>query len=935
MTLLYDSFGRQTSVASSDGSQSTIVYSWADPASDPLLARYSVADTANDGSVTKTWYDKLGRVIRSDVKGFDGTMICTSTSYNLKGQVESVSDPYFSTGAPQLNLYSYDSYGRQTALTTPSGRNSAWSYSNNTVTETTAGKSFSRTVGPDGNVSSATDPGGTITYSYFADGKVKDIVAPGSITTSMQYDIAGNQTSLADPSAGTISYTYNGFGELTSQVNPGSVTTSISYLSDGRIDQKTTPEGVTCYRYNSNKQLANIKSPSNVSRSLGYDSKGRVTAVTDTLPGSNPFVTTITYDSKGRKSTVTHPSAVTETYGYNQNGYLSSVSAGGSVRWTTTGINARGQLTTGTYGSNLNTSMGFDSYGFPTSIVTGTIQNYSFNFNPVTGNLAWRQNNKYTGLREDFQNDDLDRLTDVMKNSVTTLTMSYDGNTGGLAGKSDAGTFTYDPFDKPYALKNIDPATGLTPDSTQTIGYTSFNKVESISENGYEADFIYGSDDQRSRMIVKQNGNTILTRWYPTGSYLKETSGGVTKEYTFIGGDAYTAPVAAITQGGTTTYYNILRDHLGSITHIVSSSGSVVAEYSYDAWGRMRNPSTWVNYEPGSEPALTVAGRGFTGHEHLPWFNMINMNGRLYDPLVGMFLSPDNYIQDPGYTQSYNRYSYCINNPLIFTDPDGEQTEECNKESLFHKLFEKVGYWIYMWDHFGASGNSAPQSEPDLFGYYFLYQNGISVGGGEVSGGGGITSGGGGNSNSSQSIVPVKEFKTDYPQGGRKMPLGEGRPTLWIKEGPTNSNNYYDGYYQLFIVIYGTEYEEYNWTQSRIWTSKNPSMNDKWPTIEAVCRENNGFYYFRSWAKQLMKFYKARFDGDMYFEDSPDANVSFEAQLTLLGRKGSRWEAIQSFSWGYEFVDGKAIGDNLIKTIDLWPEQREWVNTALIKGPIF
>jgi len=138
--------------------------------------------------------------------------------------------------------------------------------------------------------------------------------------------------------------------------------------------------------------------------------------------------------------------------------------------------------------------------------------------------------------------------------------------------RSNAGTLIYNYPGKNYSLRDMRPKMRLTPDSAQTIGYTSFNKVGSISENGYEANFIYGSDDQRSRMIVKQNGNTILTRWYPTGSYMKETAGGVTKEYTFIGGDAYTAPVAAITQGGTTTYYNLLRDHLGSITHLVSSS---------------------------------------------------------------------------------------------------------------------------------------------------------------------------------------------------------------------------------------------------------------------------------------------------------------------------------------------------------------------------
>ena len=48
------------------------------------------------------------------------------------------------------------------------------------------------------------------------------------------------------------------------------------------------------------------------------------------------------------------------------------------------------------------------------------------------------------------------------------------------------------------------------------------------------------------------------------------------------------------------------------------------------------------------------------------------MNGRIYDPLVGRMLSPDNHIQTPNYTQNYNRYSYALNNPLRFTDPDGE-----------------------------------------------------------------------------------------------------------------------------------------------------------------------------------------------------------------------------------------------------------------------
>lgn len=55
---------------------------------------------------------------------------------------------------------------------------------------------------------------------------------------------------------------------------------------------------------------------------------------------------------------------------------------------------------------------------------------------------------------------------------------------------------------------------------------------------------------------------------------------------------------------------------------------------------------------------------GYTGHEHLDEFGLINMNGRLYDPLLARFLSPDPYVQEMENPQNFNRYSYCLNNPL-------------------------------------------------------------------------------------------------------------------------------------------------------------------------------------------------------------------------------------------------------------------------------
>ena len=101
-------------------------------------------------------------------------------------------------------------------------------------------------------------------------------------------------------------------------------------------------------------------------------------------------------------------------------------------------------------------------------------------------------------------------------------------------------------------------------------------------------------------------------------------------------------------------------DHLGSYTLVTDAQGDVKQRAEYDPWGLRKI----------TEGSL-VFSRGFTGHEHLDAFGLINMNGRCYDPVLGRFLSPDPYIQAPDFSQSFNRYSYCVNNPLKYSDPSG------------------------------------------------------------------------------------------------------------------------------------------------------------------------------------------------------------------------------------------------------------------------
>ena len=163
----------------------------------------------------------------------------------------------------------------------------------------------------------------------------------------------------------------------------------------------------------------------------------------------------------------------------------------------------------------------------------------------------------------------------------------------------------------------------------------------------------------------------LLARYYLGGNYELDIDSAGTQERLYLGGDYYDAPAVLVKQSGRTSVYFIHRDYLSSILQISDMQGNVVEENSFDAWGCRRNPLTHESYATESTPGLML-GRGFTGHEHLPLFGLINMNARLYDPVLGRFLSPDPYVQILDYTQAFNRYSYCMNSPLCYVDENGE-----------------------------------------------------------------------------------------------------------------------------------------------------------------------------------------------------------------------------------------------------------------------
>ena len=238
--------------------------------------------------------------------------------------------------------------------------------------------------------------------------------------------------------------------------------------------------------------------------------------------------------------------------------------------------------------------------------------------------------------------------------------------------------FNYIKLDQnPYAISSAQVDKTLWPQAEQVITYNTYNKMTSIQEpvDAFMLNIQYGHDHQR--IYQELNENSIITaRKTFVGEGLeiveKPQSGTVQKIHYLSGGDGNLFAMYIIDQNNVGTLYYLFTDHLGSPNLITDASGNTVQELSFDAWGKRRDPATWQPYATNATIPAAFIDRGFTFHEHLYPFTLINMNGRAYDPLVGRFLSADPYIQAPDNPQNLNRYSYCLNNPLRYSDPSGE-----------------------------------------------------------------------------------------------------------------------------------------------------------------------------------------------------------------------------------------------------------------------
>lgn len=702
----YDKWGKKTKVTDYLGKELTYTYE--------NISNGGVKLTTNrsDNSSEINIVDDLGRKIHEGSKLIDDKWSYVSTVYDNNDKPILKSQPYLETlglgNYPVWNEMEYDLYGRLITAKTLKSNNSigkilTYSYNGLTTTENDNFKSKITTKNAIGQIVTVTDypNGGTINYYYNPDGNLKSTNYNGVIT-SLEYDGWGRKTKLIDPSAGTYQYQYNNFGEITKEITPKGET---SYILDalGKVIQKNIiglngdpTNSKTIYTYNSiTTLLTNIRYDDIAAGfydeyTYSYDSYRRLYASTENKFGN--FYSRVTiFDSFGRpeKEAYVATASGKQSGRWIRNSYKNGLpwqiidDSTNKILWQTNVTNANGKINSAKFGNDITITNNYDTFGFPREIDhtknTNNIMYLETLFEPIRGNLVEKSNGMFGFFLEEFQYDALDRLSTYTDKNGAQVTQTYDNL--GRINTSPIGTHNYEVSGKVFQNSSV----SLTPEADAyyqsrnglDIIYNSFKSPINIIEQGKDKlSFTYNLNNDRSSMyyggLQDDKYSRPLRKHYSADGTMEIKENivtGNTEFITYIGGDAYSAPIILKSDGTTQKYYYLHRDYQSSILAITDENGAIIEKRRFDVWGNI------VEIKDGAGNnlnQLTFIDRGYTGHEHLQGVALIHMNGRLYDPMAHRFLQPDNNIQDPYNTQNYNRYSYVLNNPSKYTDPTGE-----------------------------------------------------------------------------------------------------------------------------------------------------------------------------------------------------------------------------------------------------------------------
>jgi RHS repeat-associated protein len=533
----------------------------------------------------------------------------------------------------------------------------------------------------------------------------------GNVVTTT-YDVRGRRTFLVDPDHGPEAALYNGYGEVRAVQNPLGQTI-YAHDAAGRVTQTTAPGNLATYFWydlpgfgKSLGRLCETLSPDGVYSYDMYDGLGRIW-VQDWylhLPSGavdyQGFVQT--YDSYGRPSQLSYPTAPNMSFfaqtQYTPYGYVSSIarnsvtSPGTVPVWTPSSFNEAGSVLQATFGNGVTdtrtytptmlrpatrvlqsgaTALSTTSYQFwndgrlsyAADYTNSHTDEYSYD---SLGRLQY-WNLFYTGAEQTvYAYSDVGNLTQVTLAGATTDTNGYPPP-GGESQSSGV-------WVGPHALVTRNgtsygyDALGRQVSSSQglAISYNSFDLPTSITPTAGAAPTTFLYDANRQRVLKTGPAGTTVS--LGGGLYERRIGQGTN------GGDLHVFNVQGLAQvvyddgaaSEKTEYFHV--DLNGSTNLVTSDAGTVSLLDYHEPFGK-RFGTTGA---PLPSPAYTGDVRGgFAGHDYDDDLGYINMKGRIYDPTLRRFLTPDPFVSNPLDSQAYNRYSYVQNDPINSVDPTG------------------------------------------------------------------------------------------------------------------------------------------------------------------------------------------------------------------------------------------------------------------------
>ncbi len=713
-TYQYDAFGRLTDVFRPDRTEQHISYNW-NNYSDFSNAVYYTNVTEAGQPTAKTFYDNLGRAIHTYVegRGYDDVV------YNDLGLVSKTTYvPYTSintsSGNKTWHTNIYDNYNRIVSEVDPYTdlSYSYYDYHGSTeheffVTVSDLIRNTQQTKKYDalGRLTQVTDEGGTINYSYSYQterDKIRDkmSVSVGGSITNIISDIRGNRISIEDPDAGTITSTYNVLNQLTSRTDANLNQTAYTYDLIGRTTQivysKGTASETIAYTYDNASgsgigKLATVKKNGSNDCVYVYDDLGRPSEIRFGVAG---YKQQYAYNDLGQLQYFTYPDSYCIENVYNTYGELKQIrdATTDTLIYAVDTRNKFREPLKCRYGNETGVEYSYNAYGMLTGIKNGNVvgktiingggtgsaaeEDVSYSINNQYRQLTYTYNDRgFIGSRSDakvsqsetYTYDDLDRLTSYTVNGVTAASFTY-GNTGNILTNSKVGTYSYGNI-KPHAVTGIQGDYACPISTSQCdVTYNLRNKPASIAENGYSITFDYNAAGMRRYTRYYQGNAMKKATARISDVYEMETATGLNRKLDYIYAEGQIVAVH-VKNGMTDSLYYVMTDHLGSWNKVMDEDKNIVQQTHFDPWGNRMSYTAWNT----SQTQTTFPfSRGYTGHEHYDRFKIINANARLYDPVIGRFFSPDPFVQAPDFTQNYNRYSYCMNNPVMFSDEDGE-----------------------------------------------------------------------------------------------------------------------------------------------------------------------------------------------------------------------------------------------------------------------